>query len=185
MALLLVLLKFVAAPMGLRVSIGRVSMIPLIVSAGPTITLSPSMPVKLIFFNPSSMSSAILAILATLCFGTGGAFAFGTSSSHVVMFSVLFDSNADKFELFDRFTRLDAPVTFWICGFSCRFTTELSATFGDALRGGNGGAVNVWFAFVVSVGVAAGTFPIVLFIICGNCGWACVTWFWAIDGYGL
>lgn len=138
--LLLLLVKFIDVPIGLRVSSGRVSMIPLIVSAGPTITLShvSSTFVKLICFKQSSISSVAFIIL---CFGTGGAFVFGTSNSHVVIFSELFDSNADKFVLFDKFIRLDAPVTH-VCGFSIRLTAELSATFGDDFRGGNGGAAN-------------------------------------------
>lgn len=151
-------------PIGLRVSSGRVSMIPLIVSAGPTITLSHVSSQtfdKFICFKLSSMSSAAFT---TLCFGTGGAFVFGTSNSHVVIFSELFDSNADKFVLFDKFTRLDAPVT-QFCGFSIRFTAELSATLGDDLRGGNGGAVRLWFPLVTSLKAALCTLLIGLFKI--------------------
>lgn len=148
--LLLLLVKFILVPVGLRVSSGRVStpyvMTPLIVSAGPTITLShgSSMFVIRMCFKLSSISSFALTIL---CFGTGGAFVFGTSNSHVVIFSELFDINPVRFVVFDRLARLDAPVTFvafetfGCCGLSKRFTIELSATFGDDFRGGNGGAV--------------------------------------------
>lgn len=179
--LLLLLVKFIFVPIGLRVSNGRVSIIPLIVSAGPTITLShgSSMFVKLILFSfkLSSISSFVLTIL---CFGTGGAFVFGTSNSHVVIFSELFDISPDKLVLFERFTRLDAPVTFE-CGFSIRFTIELSATFGDDFRGGNGGAVKLWLELSPIMGADAATATddavadwtvallIVLFIIWGRC----------------
>lgn len=141
----LLLVKFIDVPwptMGLRVSNGRVSIIPLIVSAGPTITLSHDSWSKLQCRIPSSISS-LSAFITTLCLGTGGAVVFGTSNSQLVIFSELFDSSADKFALFVKFTRLDAPVTLAVCGFSIRFTAEQSATFGDAFRGGNGGAVKL------------------------------------------
>lgn len=175
MALLPLLVRFVHVSMGLRVSIGRISMrqsmMPLIVSAGPTMTLShgPSIFVKLIRFKPSSMSSLLLA---TLCFGTGGAFALGTSNSHAVKLS---EDDAVAFELFDEVTRLFALC---ICGFNNRFIAELSATFGDALRGGSGGAAEVWFAFVTSLAIVVCTLLNALFIICGNCCCAWDSWLW-------
>lgn len=121
------------------------------VSAGPTITLSHDSWSKLQCRISSSMSS-LSAFITTLCFGTGGAVVLGTSNSQLVMFSELFEWSADKFALFVKFITLDAPFTLDVCGFSIRFTTEASATFGDAFRGGNGGAVKLWAApeFMVS-----------------------------------
>lgn len=143
--MLVVVLEFVM--IGLRASNGRVSIIPVIVSAGPTMTFSHVSVAleKFMRFKLSSMPSIAFAVLTTLCFGIGGAFDFGiqsaliTSNSHVLTFSELFDSDADKFELVDKFTRLDAPVTD-VCGFNIRFTTEFSTTLGEDFLGGNGGA---------------------------------------------
>lgn len=163
-----VLVKFIVVPMpmGLRMSNGLVSrwpliIRPLIVSAGPTITLSHEswsiLSNKLHCLRPSPMSSLVDAfITTTLCLGTGGAAVFGTSNS-LVIFSELFESSADRFVLFVKFTRLDAPVTLAVCGFSIRFTAELSATFGEAFRGGSGGAVKFCtpLELIVSLGFVA------------------------------
>lgn len=141
----------VTATMGLRASNGRVSIIPEIVSAGPTITLSQSSSraEKDTCLSSSSMvsiSSDGLPIegvaSGTLCLGIGGATVFGTSNSQHVIFSELRDNEADILVLDDKLTRLEAAVTLLVCGFSNRFT-ELS-TLGDDFRGGNGGAAGSW-----------------------------------------
>lgn len=140
--LLQLLLVFELVIIGLRASNGRVSIIPVIVSAGPTITFSHVSLVdeKFTRFKLSSMFSMTSAVLTTLCFGIGGAFDFGTSNSQVVIFSELFDSDVDRFVFVDRLTKLEAPVTDDVCGFNIRFTTEFSTTLGDDFRGGSGGA---------------------------------------------
>lgn len=82
----------------------------------------------------------------------GGAPVLGASNSFAI-FSELFECSVDRLVLFVKFTRLDAPVTLAVCdGFSCRFTAEQSATFGDAFRGGNGGAVK--FELIASLAAA-------------------------------
>lgn len=134
----LLLLNVVFVTIGFRASNGRVSIIPVIVSASPTIIVAgSSIFVKLIRFKSFSILLSF-DVVDVLCFGTGGAFDLGTSNSHDVIFSELFDNDVDKFVFDDKFTKLDAPDTH-VCGLSIRFT-ELSATFGDVFRGGNGGA---------------------------------------------
>lgn len=129
---LAVLLVSLPVTIGLRASSGRVSIMPVIVSASPTIIIAgSSMLVRLV-----RSLSASFASVGVLCLGTGGALPLGTSNSQVVTFSELLDVADDKFV--DRLTRLVVTVTLAV-GFSERFT-ELSATLGDVLRGGNGGA---------------------------------------------
>lgn len=211
MALLLLLLVklIIVVPwaIGLRFSIGRVSMMPLIVSAGPTITLShdswwSTFSNKLQCLKLSSISS-LNAFITTLCLGTGGAATGGgTSNSQLVIFSELFESSADGFALFVKFTKLDAPVTLAVCGLSKRFTAELSATLGEALRGGSGGAVKLWTVLEVmaslvlaagasaaapaAITTAAAAAAVALLIIwCCCCCWICpdcVAWLWTIGG---
>lgn len=123
---------------GLRASRGRVSINPVIVSAGPTITLSMSSSVVL--NTCRSLATVCTTGLGTLCFGIGGAIELGTSNSQNVIFSELRLSDDDMVELVDKLTRLDADVTLLMeCGLSIRFT-ELS-TLGDDFRGGKGGAI--------------------------------------------
>lgn len=128
--------------MGFLASGGRVSMIPVIVSAGPTMTLSQVSfgSIKFSRLNSSSVWSILHDVFnETLCLGTGGATVLGTSKSQVVMFSVLCEKTAIEFVVKDRFIRLDAELTCaCVFGFSIRLI-ELS-TFGDDFRGGSGGA---------------------------------------------
>lgn len=92
----------------LRNSSGRVSMRPLIVSAGPTITKwssSCSAAAATVgggtagAFTGSNGGLAAAAATATvLCLGMGGASACGTSKSHVVTFSELRAAGADRID---------------------------------------------------------------------------------------
>lgn len=128
---------------GLRASSGRVSMMPVIVSGSPTMIIAgSSMLVGLARLSSALMFGSLVAVVATdadaaavvvvLWRGTGGASPAGTSNSQVVTFSELRDTTA--------------------VGFSDRFT-EPSAKHGDVLRGGNGGAVRLSFAFSASVAI--------------------------------
>lgn len=147
--------------MGFRDSRGRVSMMPMMVSAGPTMTLSLSSAL----WSVSRESLSVLwaahncsftrltlrgsgGTVTMLCFGIGGATDWGTSKSHMVTFSLLqwwvVVADASRLHMLDVAIALELRPE--ECGgFSIRLTTELltfTSILGDDLRGGSGGAIS-------------------------------------------